>query len=284
VLEKLLKSLDDENCDIFIHIDKRSKAINKEKIIKQVSKSHIKIYSKYKVYWGTNSITLAELFLLKKAVKGSYDYYHILSGADMPIKSKAEINNFLDSNKGCEFIHFGTEQYQKDIECRYEKYHFFSRWLGRKRDKQFWIDAETYSLAIQRRLHIDRKKKFGFQVYGGANWCSITDNLARYTVDNYKKYAKAFRLTQNSDELFIQTIVMDSPCKNNIFRGGFNNDYSLCLRYIDWDRGTPYVFRVDDYEELVNAGESFLFARKFDSNIDREIVEKIYERQTNNCN
>jgi hypothetical protein len=167
VFEKLLELLDDDNNGIYIHIDKRAKTIDRRRIANLVKKSHIQIYSRYKVYWGTNSITKAEVLLLKKAVKGSYDYYHILSGADLPIKSKDEINDFLNDNKGCEFIHFGTDQYQKDIECRYEKYHFFSKQLGRDRDKKFWLDAETYSLAIQRRLHIDRKKKFGFRILGG---------------------------------------------------------------------------------------------------------------------
>jgi hypothetical protein len=284
VLEKLLKLLDDDNNGIYIHIDKRAKDIDRQHIINQVKKSHIQIYSRYKVYWSTNSITLAQLYLLKNAVEGDYDYYHILSGADFPIKSKDEINNFLNANKGCEFIHFGTEQYQKDIECRYEKYHFFSKQLGRNRDKKFWLDAETYSLAIQRRLHIDRKKKLGFKVYGGANWCSITDNLAKYAVNNYRKYSKAFRLSQNSDELFIQTIVMDSPYKENLYVKGFDNDYKACLRYIDWNRGTPYVFKLDDYDELMQTGKECLFARKFDDKKDSEIVEKIYVGQTNNRN
>jgi hypothetical protein len=284
VLEKLLKLLDDENNDIYIHIDKRAKTIDRQKIIGLVNKSDIQIYSRYKVYWSTNSLTMAQLYLLKNAVKVGYDYYHILSGADLPIKSKAEINKFLSANKGKEFIHFGTKQYQKDIECRYEKYHFFSKQLGRNRDKKFWIAAETYSLAIQRRLHIDRKKKFGYKVYGGANWCSITDNLAKYTVNNYGKYSKAFRLSQNSDELFIQTIVMDSPYRDNIYVKGFDNDYKACLRYIDWNRGAPYVFKLDDYDELMNTGKEYLFARKFDDKKDSEIVEKIYVGQTNNRN
>lgn len=278
VLENLIRLLDDKDNDFYIHIDKNARSVDFDMIKKLAKKSNINIYRKHKVYWATNSITLAQLLLLKKSTSGNYDYYHILSGADLPIKSKEEINSFLTKNMGSEFIHFGTSQYQRDIECRYEKYHFFSKQLGRKRDKKFWVDAETYSLAIQRRLNIDRKKNLGFKVYGGANWCSITDGLAKYAVENYHKYAKAFSLSQNSDELFIQTIAMDSPYKDNLYMGGFDNDYRACLRYIDWNRGTPYVFSAEDYSELMGADEEFLFARKFDVNTDSEIVEKIYVR------
>lgn len=52
------------------------------------------------------------------------------------------------------------------------------------------------------------------------------------------------------------------------------NDYTACLRYIDWNRGNPYVFRKDDYNELMSA--KHMFARKFDENIDTEIIDMIY--------
>lgn len=47
------------------------------------------------------------------------------------------------------------------------------------------------------------------------------------------------------------------------------------IRYIDWARGNPYVFRNEDYYELKNT--PVLFARKFSINVDSDIIEKIYE-------
>lgn len=46
------------------------------------------------------------------------------------------------------------------------------------------------------------------------------------------------------------------------------------LREIDWQRGAkahPYVWREADYERLVNSGN--LFARKFNTEVDRNIVD-----------
>ena len=51
-------------------------------------------------------------------------------------------------------------------------------------------------------------------------------------------------------------------------------DYMSCLRYIDWKRGNPYVFCNEDFEDLVNS--PYLFARKFDLNVDAQIVFRIY--------
>ena len=67
---------------------------------------------------------------------------------------------------------------------------------------------------------------------------------------------------------------MDSPYKDNLYHPEFDNDYQACVRYIDWNRGAPYVFRRDDYEELM--ASTCMFARKFDEKTDKEIIEKIY--------
>ena len=279
VLRRMLALIDHERNDIFIHIDKNSKGIRIQNMLECVKKSNIKVSRKYRVFWGNNSIALATLELLKEASRGQYSYYHVLSGADLPIKSKEEIWNFFEKYAGKEFIHFGTKQYQKDISCRYNQYHFFSKQLGRKRDKKFWVDMETYSLAIQRRLHIDRTKRVNYDFYGGANWVSITNNLVQYIVQNIGKYRSSFRFTQNSDELMFQTIVMDSSYKDNLYHPQFDNDYCACVRYIDWNRGTPYVFRSSEFEELMES--ECMFARKFDEKIDAEIVEKIYQHLMN---
>ena len=47
------------------------------------------------------------------------------------------------------------------------------------------------------------------------------------------------------------------------------------MRYIDWNRGNPYIWRNKDYDELINS--EYLFARKFDYNKDKEIINRIYD-------
>ena len=274
-LETLIRLLDSENSAIFIHVDKRQHDIDPDRLRKLAVKSEMNVYRKYRVNWGTNSITLAMIYLLQKSLSGSYDYYHVISGSDLPIKGQSDFYEFFERNNGKEFIHFGTEQYQKDIDCRYNVYHFFSKQLGRKRDRKFWVMMETYSLAIQRRLKIDRSDKADFQFYGGANWCSITGKFATYVAEHFHKYKKYFRFTQNSDELLWQTIVMDSPFRENLYIAGFENNYDACLRYIDWNRGAPYVFRENDYDELMDS--NCLFARKFDDKKDKKIIDRLYE-------
>ena len=56
-----------------------------------------------------------------------------------------------------------------------------------------------------------------------------------------------------------------------------DDNYLACMRYIDWNRGNPYTFTIDDYEELMKSG--CLFARKVDIKTEkqRELIDKIYK-------
>lgn len=79
LLKKLLKLLDDERNDIYLHIDKKSPDISQKEISQIVKKSKFKTYKNLKIHWGGDTQIKCELFLLQESVKYNYDYYHILS-------------------------------------------------------------------------------------------------------------------------------------------------------------------------------------------------------------
>lgn len=274
-LEQLLELLDDERNDIYIHIDKKVKRFPQKLIKNRIMKAGCFFTKRFYVTWGTNSIMNCEYQMLKAACKKEYQYIHLLSGADLPIKSQNEIHEWFNMHNGKEYIHFGTQSYQRAIQSRYNVYHFFMKQLSRNRDKKFWNLAETYSLAFQRRINVNRIKNRNIVCYGGANWFSITGEFAQYVVKHFHAYKKMWYFTQNSDELWLQTICMNTEYKDKLFLKGFSDDYYACMRHIDWERGTPYVFRREDYKELMES--SCMFARKFDEHVDKEIIEMIYE-------
>lgn len=105
VLNSLLRLIDDERNDIFIHMDKRNRKYNESKTCSVVKKATIKHCERWKCAWGGYSLVKAELSLLELATKsGNYSYYHLLSGQDLPIKSQDEIHNFFASNYGKEVV------------------------------------------------------------------------------------------------------------------------------------------------------------------------------------
>lgn len=90
VLETLLSMIDDERNDIYLHIDRRSTELYKRACLLCTQKARLFLLpTRNKVYWGDISQVETEYLLLETAAKHStYDYYHLLSGVDLPIQTQ----------------------------------------------------------------------------------------------------------------------------------------------------------------------------------------------------
>lgn len=273
-LNFLIRSLDSEFSDIFLHLDAKSK-INPDEIVRPVS-SQLYFCDRINVYWAEYSQVQCELNLLRLATRISkYNYYHLISGMDFPLKNQKEIHTML-RNRNDIFIHFTTH---KNVELtipfvRY--YHLFQKQLCvANRDHTFSIYKvfEKISILIQRIIHLNRIST-DIVIKKGANWFSIPDDFARYVLDHQDCIKKLFNNTRSPDEFFIQTLAFNNPdYKKRIYRFKEDDSSESCLRHIDWMRGSPYTFTIKDYDELVNCG--MIFARKFDLNKDRQIILKL---------
>lgn len=84
-LQLLLDLLDDKRNDIYVHIDKKIK----ETVVLNTVKSKLYcVEDRVNVAWGDISQIKAEYKLFRMAFNnGPYDYYHLISGDDLPIKS-----------------------------------------------------------------------------------------------------------------------------------------------------------------------------------------------------
>ena len=268
----LVSLLDNEYNDIYIHMDKKVKKYNIKEIEQLVKKSHIYHIERAKVSWGGYSLINCELNLLNSAVKnGKYQYYHLLSGQDLPLKTQKYIHNFFEKNKGKEFISFRSKEFTYQDRVLY--FHPLQELLKRKNIRLAKISSMLQKPFVKRNNHISFQK--------GANWFSITNNLAQYVLNNRTWIKKHFKQTICADEIFLQTLIINSDFKNNLYLKDYKDDWNSHMRYIDWNRGSPYTFKSSDFDELVKS--KALFARKFDSNIDSSIVNKIYDfvRKTN---
>ena len=216
----------------------------------------------------------AEFILMEAASKhGGYLYYHLLSGADLPIKSQDYIHDFFRRNAGKEFVgYWQSTEHQKDLDRKVSRYYLFTKSL-RPNDKWHAFTMPFYNLVLifQKLIRFRRKREIGFQK--GSQWFSITDDFCRYIVKEKAFVLKRFKYTLCPDEIFVQTILWNSPFKENIYRLDDSNEGNM--RLIDWTRGAPYVWRRQNYEELLQSEQ--LFARKFSSEY-MEVVDLIREK------
>lgn len=277
-LRKLIEMLDHPANDIYVHVDAKAKDFNAEdwKDVTRFSSLWF-LPKRLDVHWGGVSIMRSELNLLQTATNlGRYDYYHLLSGMDLPIKTQDQVHAFFDANKGKEFINLW--EFKKSTLTRFRYYTIFPEGEGRFRTRIVNHIFKGLQMAVGYRINRD------VDFYFGSQWFSITDELARYVVGKREWLEKVFRHTSTCDEIFLPTLVFNSPFRDRLYIPGpvkSQKEVNLSnMRFIDWTRGEsirhPWTFRIDDLALLESVDH--LWARKFDENVDSEIIDILYDK------
>lgn len=105
---------------------------------------------------------------------------------------------------------------------------------------------------------------------GRSQWFTATRESVAYIVDYVKRerwISKFFKFSWAADEMIFQTILYNSPFRDQMV----NNN----LLYLDWSAGepSPKVLTMADAPALIASDR--LFARKFNSRDDSEILDYI---------
>ena len=274
ILKKLLILIDDEKNDIYLHIDAKANLQIIDDILPAVKISKVTLIDSQEVYWADYSIVEVELKLLKAANNdvngGGYSYYHLLSGVDLPIKSNGEIYSYFESS-GKNFIGIVPNEVYYSVR-RVKFYHPFTQFEA-YRNSKLLKGIDRLLEYIQKAVGINRIKNINWKIIDGWQWFSITEEFCNYLLENEVLIKKIFSRTISCDELVLQTLAYNSEFYNTL-----NDTMDLkngSMRYIDWQRGKPYVWGKEeqDYEMLMNS--PYMFARKFDES-HMDIVDKIY--------
>ncbi len=244
--------------DLYVHIDKKSKLNIK-------SFDNVKVYKKFRVQHAGISQVITTLFLIEEAFKNNYDRFVFISGQDIPLKSNKEIINFFEENKNKEFISFeditNNESCFNEMSYRLNTYNF-GLWYRKLLSRKVRVSISNISFL---------KRETPNNIYYGSSWINLTKESINYILDyitKNKKYLDRFKFTWGADEFFFQSILLNSPFKEQCV----NN----CLRYLIWQGGVPITFKSEHYDMIKNNINDNLFARKFDENIDTNIIDMLY--------
>ena len=273
----LIRLLDDARNDLFVHIDKKSKSFPMDIFENLTQASRLVLLPRKECRWAEFSQVEVELDLLQEAAQtGTYDYYHLLSGHDLPLKTQDEIHAFFDAHEKEEFVgYFGGGKTYHD---RYVNYRHPFLKCNQFRNSRLLKAADVAFTSLQEFLglnvQLERNTK-NWHFADGWQWFSITDEFTRFILSQRTYIQSIFKDAKAPDEFLVSTLLYNSPfferlCSNRSAEVGRGS-----MRFIDWHRGTPYVFRKEDFEELV--ASPCLFARKFDEKIDRQIIERLYQ-------
>ncbi|MBL1264885.1 beta-1,6-N-acetylglucosaminyltransferase [Methylomicrobium sp. RS1] len=265
-LQRLINHLKSD-FDIYVHIDSNSHMdISPERNVVLVERSP--------VYWGSYNHIIAIIRLLKRTHEKCYDRYIFISGQDIPLKPNSSIVAFFMNNPDAQFIE--AEKLPRRSWASHDG--------GLDRISLYYpnkkLHKTIYTWLIDNLFRVIRKLQRSFPIlkrdlyysyWGGGASFNLTGDCVEYILsylNNNKQYLRSFRYTRCADEIFFQTIIMNSPYASKVIQNG--------LRYVDFDTGPEYprTLREDDYGKLIRSDA--LFARKFDATIDNIIIENIY--------
>lgn len=268
----LLKLLDHEQNHFYIHCDQKS-SLSDHQFKDAVQHSQLFFLPRMDIRWGSYTQIECTLNLLKASLPQQYGYYHLISGQDLPLKPVPYIHQFFANHQGTNFIHFTDIHDPSLVHRRVGTYTVMNE------HSKFTERFNYYFYLLQKCLRVNRVKNSP-EFHYGANWFSITHELASYVIDSEPWIGKTFSHSICGDELYLQTLAANSHFHSSLYLS--KKDGCLQnLRYVDWKRGDgkhPHMFEASDFEELIHSG--CLFARKFDQETSPEIIRKIYQHLT----
>ncbi len=221
---------------------------------------------------GGYSQIQAELLLIQAALDDGQEYLHFVQGADVVLKTPEQMDAFFHKHKGELFLDIGKKPddfANYKVLCK----HFLSNFRLFRTNKL--VKALNHGCAHLQKPLMKYKKDYG-QLYAGSALWSLPSDFCKYLIQGESRIKRVYRHSLAADEVFIQTICMNSKYRNRVSSYG-------AVRLIDWknrEGNSPKTFTMADTEELERAigNPNLMFARKFNESIDSDIVEFISKK------
>jgi len=292
-LSRMIERLDDGASKFFIHLDAKTPI---EPFTTCLEGAHIRfIEPRERCVWGDFSIVRATIHLMEAASK-EQGFFILMSGQDYPIQSQGYINDFLESNKGFDFIEIEPleEKWKpKMVKDKLEHYHILhseerghSNCYAPFRHCSVFHKLRTLIHLLKGRLSVKNfrllcslpKRVAPFErQYAGSQFWAFSERTF-YAVLHYIREHKAalegyYKYTSSPDEIYFHSVLMDLVAKDSTIK------LKEQITYVNYFRKNN-VFITEDFDKLTSA-KGKIFARKFDTDIDIEILNKLDSYQEN---
>ena len=292
-LGRMIERLDDGASKFFIHLDAKTPI---EPFAACLEGAHIRfIEPRERCVWGDFSIVRATIHLMEAASK-EQGIFILMSGQDYPIQSQGYINAFLENNKGFDFIEIEPleEKWKpKMVKDKLEHYHILhSEERGHSNCYAPFAHCSVFQ-KVRTLTHLlkGRLSQKNFKLlcslpkrvapferqYAGSQFWAFSERTF-YAVLHYIREHKAtleeyYKYTSSPDEIYFHSVLMDLVAKDSTIK------LKEQITYVNYFRKNN-VFVTEDFDKLTSA-KGKLFARKFDTEVDIEILNKLDSYQEN---
>lgn len=251
-LEWLVRSLRAESGGpIFIHVDRRAPDMFARTVDILQGVPDVAVRSLHKVTWGGFGIVAAALEGVSQLLADpSVSHIQHLSGQDYPIKPVQTFEAMVQASPDTSFM-----------ECRALPRADWPPDGGLYRVRYRYLKCGVRPI----RLPLRRQLPPGITFYGGsAFWCLARAHAQFALASELRDF---FRHAFVSDELFFQTVLMNSPWRSAI------EDRPMSFTSWSGNARSPKTLGLQDLEALTHAPH--YFARKFDADIDNRILDQL---------
>jgi hypothetical protein len=251
-LNGLIAQLRDDDFQLYVNLDRKS-AIKFD----MIDPAATLVRQRIDIHWGDFSQVQAILNSLAQIVADlpAFDKVIYISAQDAPLLPNVELKRRLGNLVGYELIDCVAVG-EQGWSCEH-RFQYFHR-PGGGRLAQFACRAANRAM---RATGLARHMVNRYQPWGGSSWWALSRDcvvnlLARLEAD--PRIVRFFRNVACPDELFFQTLVMNSPFRQRVLSNNF--------RYVQWPAEgarNPQVLTAADFDRI--AGADAHFCRKLDS-------------------
>lgn len=273
-----VKTLKYKNDCCFIHVDKKTDILPfKEMCAGLTNVRFVDDSERVENFWGGFNSIIATFNTVSLALStGHFDRFVLLQGQDYPLFSNSTIHDFFIKNYNVEFCKATEISHSKNkedyIKCacmwHFDKRNFFWR-IVHKLNRIFGV---KYMPAVYKNGGLTWNVYHGWAQFALTNSC-MKYCLGVYTSDN--RYNKFMKHRFPPDELYIQTIVHNSPFAENLCEKTIYDrnkiETKLNLTYFEYPVNVTIFNKREDYYWLKETG--CLYARKINSSSENLIDE-----------
>lgn len=277
-LRRLIHALDDERFDFFVHIDQRSDI--SQFAFDQYNLKHSRLCvmdKRHPVFWGDISVVEATLSLYREAhATKLYRRYITLSGLDYPIKSNQSI---YDALSDLSVEHIAACSLFQDISFKIQGFY-----LWKYGPKITTLCRRVYQLGLLRHKELVRIRGKSCPVYFSSQWHALSHEFVSYMLkllEDDPKILKFFKYAYAPDELFIPTVLFNSPFgeRATTLTAPEGTDFETLfaalptLHYLRRDNRNLVALDERALPDLISSDK--LFFRKATSGVSDELIRRI---------
>lgn len=264
MLLRLIRAIYSPDNIYLIHIDRKAdESVYETAAALCRGCSNIHMFSSGTMTWAAWSLVQAEIDGIRKLMQLDADWTHYinLSGQDFPLVSQSQIHRVLQDRTGGNFVRL-SDYTTLSVPIEKRKILF----------NQYYVEDVGQLKSLGKRDSFESYFADDILPYTGSQWKILSRDFCNYAVHfslalDMQDY---FRYTFIPDESYFPTLLMNSPFAESLV----NENYRFQIMTRSAEVFARPVTLTKGHLKYI-AGSNALFARKFDEEIDSDIIHII---------